>query len=129
MFAVILTAFSESKFYSILIFLSLLSFILLDLSLTLDISKVLFKKIDEIELTYINSVAKNNAKTKKDGLNVIRIEDELYVVENGKVVSKGFPFSENVISCIPERKEYFQIMDDGEISLNVDYDISCLKKN
>ncbi len=42
--AVILTAFSESRFYSVLIFLSLLSFILLYFSLTLDVSEVLSKK-------------------------------------------------------------------------------------
>lgn len=86
------------------------------------------KKINEIELKYINSVAKNNAKTKKDGLDLISLEDKMYVVENGIVVSKGFHLLEDGMLCVPERKEYLQIMDDGEISLNVEYDISCLAK-
>lgn len=122
------TAFTESRLYQILIFVTLLSFGLLYLSLTMYVSEAISKKIDEIELTYINGVAKNNAKTKKDGLDIISLEDKMYVVENGSVVSKGFPLSENAMSYVPERKEYFQVMYDGEISLNVEYDISCLKK-
>ena len=122
------TAFTESRLYQILIFVTLLSFGLLYFSLTMYVSEAISKKIDEIELTYINGVAKNNAKTKKDGLDIISLEDKMYVVENGSVVSKGFPLSENAMSYVPERKEYFQVMYDGEISLNVEYDISCLKK-